>query len=51
MAVIINKAGESEGDSGLVFLLGIIIIMILGYLTFVHALPFLGDALGLAQNP
>lgn len=51
MAIIINKAGESEGDSGLVFLLGIIIIMILGYITFILVLPFLGDALGLAQNP
>lgn len=45
MAIIINKASESEGDSGLVFLLGIIIIMILGYITFIYALPYIGDTL------
>lgn len=51
MAVIINKVGASGRESELLFLLGLIIIMILGYLTFVHALPYLGDSLGLAQNP
>jgi len=51
MAIIINKAGESEGDSGLVSLLGLIIVMILGYVTFIYALPYLGSILIPTQIP
>lgn len=42
MAIIVNKSNSPEADgSGVGFLFGIIIILVLGFLIFVFGMPFL----------